>query len=160
MRLAPLPLLAAAALLALPVHAGSAPSRAAEQERTEPLHQAEPAPLPSECRRFTPAKGTPPSEADEHYTAPLARLCVRLLDAEASAAGLSETETAAATRLGEYLAVLGRLELRIVLEDGVKRLEAARRTTETARYLIARRMGLFAYAEALAPAEDAAPRAN
>jgi hypothetical protein len=106
---------------------------------------ADPAEAKPECRRFVAKDAEPGALAPR-----LARLCVRLVDANASSRGLSERESSAATLLGRYLAVVGELELR----RGAAGLLPGGRTggtTDAARYLIADRMGLIEVADALAP---------
>jgi hypothetical protein len=102
--------------------------------------------LPPECRRFSSETQRPQDLAPR-----LARLCVRLIDAHDSERGMSTEERDAATRLGHYLAVLGELNLRrgAVGINGVT--ASGQPATETARYLIAHRIGLLKVADRLAP---------
>jgi hypothetical protein len=102
--------------------------------------------LPSECRRFS-------SEAQQprDFAPRLARLCVRLIDAHDSQRGMSPEERDAATRLGHYLAVLGELDLRRGAVGISGQVGAGRPATQTARYLIAYRIGLLEAADRLAP---------
>ena len=112
-----------------------------------PHAEAESNETPSECRRFDRSAAKPTDFAPR-----LARLCVRLVDAHDSADGLSGEEMAAATLLGEYLAVVGELDLRKGAAGiGPRPGRARAGTSETARYLIAHRMGLLAAADRLAP---------
>jgi hypothetical protein len=102
-------------------------------------------PLPPECQRFQ-------SEAKPNDLQPrLARLCVRLIDAHDSDEGLSVEEREAAARLGHYLAVIGELDIRrgAIGINGAPGNAAP--TTQTARYLIAHRIGLLEIADRLAP---------
>lgn len=110
-----------------------------------PAGQAMAEPLPPECQRFQ-------SQAKPYDLQPrLARLCVRLIDAHDSDAGLSVEEREAAARLGHYLAVIGELDIRrgAIGINGAPGKAAP--TTQTARYLIAHRIGLLEIADRLAP---------
>jgi hypothetical protein len=99
-----------------------------------------------ECRRFVVEDPAPGALAPR-----LARLCVRLVEAKDSPRGLSDGETAAATLLGRYLAIVAELELRRGVA-GLARSIRSGGTSETSRYLIADRMGLIDLADNLAPA--------
>jgi hypothetical protein len=103
-------------------------------------------PLPPECARFY-------TEADkpQDFAPRLARLCVRLITAFGTPSGLSQEEHMAATRLGTYLAILGELDLRKGNAGIGAQTRARAATTETARYLIAYRIGLLEIADRLAP---------
>lgn len=103
-------------------------------------------PLPTECRRFASDHSRPYDFAPR-----LARLCVHLIQADGSAAGLDPQEREAASRLGNYLAIVGELDLRKGFVKGGLRTGGI---TETARYLIARRIGLLDMADRLAPASE------
>ena len=104
--------------------------------------------LPPECKRFSSKQETRPND----FAPRLARLCVRLIDAHTAPGGLSADEREAAMRLGNYLAIVGELDLRKgVLGFGQRGLPFAKPTNETARYLIADRIGLLDLANRLAP---------
>jgi hypothetical protein len=102
--------------------------------------------LPPECRRFSSETQRP-----QDFAPRLARLCVRLIDAHDSERGMSSEERDAATRLGHYLAVLGELNLRRGAVGINGHVGAGQPATETARYLIAHRIGLLDVADRLAP---------
>jgi hypothetical protein len=102
--------------------------------------------LPPECRRFA-SEATGPADLAPR----LARLCVKLIEANASSSGLTAEERSAATTLGQYLGVLGELDLRKGLVGINGNAKGGTATTDTARYLIARRIGLLAIADKLAP---------
>ncbi len=102
--------------------------------------------LPPECRRFSSEAKQP-----QDFAPRLARLCVRLIDAHDSERGMSPEEREAATRLGHYLAVLGELNLRRGAVGISGSVGAGKPATETARYLIAHRIGLLEAADRLAP---------
>ncbi len=100
--------------------------------------------------------GAPPAACRPFVLEPgsaygLVRLCARLVEAQGRGR-LSEDETEAAQRLADYLVVLARLELRVAPAPDGHRLRVARRTSVTARYLIADHLGLIAIADRLAPA--------
>jgi hypothetical protein len=120
-----------AALIAAPV------VPAAAQSRGE---------LPSECQRFASEAKRPADLAPR-----LARLCVRLIDAHDSERGMSGEERSAATKLGHYLAVVGELNLRRGAVGISGHVGSGQPATETARYLIAQRIGLLDAADKLAP---------
>lgn len=103
-------------------------------------------PFPAECGRFATDQGLP-----NDFAPRLARLCVRLIEADGSAAGLDPEEREAAMRLGTYLAIVGELDLRKGFVRGGLRSGGI---TETSRYLIADRMGLLDMADRLAPAPE------
>jgi hypothetical protein len=104
-------------------------------------------PMPSECQRFESAA------KPEALQPRLARLCVRLIDAHDSDEGMNIEEREAAARLGRYLAIVGELDIRrgAIALNGIA--GRARATTETARYLIAHRIGLLEMADRLAPSD-------
>jgi hypothetical protein len=108
-------------------------------------------PLPRECARFSTESAKP-----QDFAPRLARLCVRLITSFSSPQGLSTDERVAATRLGNYLAILGELDLRKGNAGLGGQARSGAPTTETARYLIAHRIGLLEIADELAPFEQAA----
>jgi hypothetical protein len=101
---------------------------------------------PSECRRFV-SEETRPND----FAPRLNRLCVKLIEAHTSPRGLSEVETEAATRLGTYLAIVGEIDLRRGAAGIGMGASAGKPATQTARYLIAREIGLLDMADRLAP---------
>jgi hypothetical protein len=103
-------------------------------------------PLPPECARFHAD-----ADAPQDFAPRLARLCVRLVAAFSSPSGLSKEEHLAATRLGNYLAILGELDLRKGNAGIGGRTRTGSATTDTAQYLIAHRIGLLEIADRLAP---------
>lgn len=103
--------------------------------------------LPSECKRFSSRQAKP-----SDFQPRLARLCVRLIDANLTPGGLDAEEHEAATRLGTYLAIVGELDLRKGVVGVGRNLKlAVKPTNETSRYLIADHIGLLDMADRLAP---------